>query len=46
MPTVGTPARTFSEAIDVTIGSVLNTRLAAMLGMLYVHFRVTIPDVY
>jgi hypothetical protein len=46
MPTGGITAGTPSDAFDVTIGSILNTRHAAMLGMLYVHFRVTIPIVY
>ena len=38
MPTGGILAGTLSAVFDVTIGSILNTRLAAMLGMVYVHF--------
>ena len=38
MPTGGILAGTLSEFFGVTIGSILNTRLAAMLGMIYVHF--------
>ena len=46
MPTGGIPAGTPSDAFDVTIGSILNTRRAAMPDMLYVLFRVSIPVAY
>ncbi len=38
MPSGGILAGTLSAVFDVTIGSILNTRLAAMIGMVYVHF--------
>jgi spermidine/putrescine transport system permease protein len=38
MPTGGILAGSLNSLFDVAIGSILNTRLAAMLGMIYVHF--------
>jgi spermidine/putrescine transport system permease protein len=38
MPSGGILAGTLNALFDIDIGSILNTRLAAMLGMIYVHF--------
>ncbi|MBT8080402.1 MAG: ABC transporter permease subunit [Gammaproteobacteria bacterium] len=38
MPAGGILAGTMDAAFDVSIGSILNTRTAALLGMVYVHF--------
>lgn len=38
MPAGGILAGTMEAALDVSIGSILNTRSAALLGMIYIHF--------